>query len=412
MHTNDKIKIAVIGGGPAGIIAAYAASMNPGASIDLYEQNEKLGKKLYITGKGRCNITNSGEPEDFFNAITRNKKFFYSAFYTFDNNALMSLIEEYGTKLISERGNRVFPESGKSSDILKALNKLIDRKNIRILLDSKVNAVKLSGEKFLINNYDEEGYDKMIFAGGGKSYPMTGSDGSLYAIAKGLGHNVMPLKPGLCGIETSDEDTRILSGLSLKNIVLAASKSNKKLFSEIGEMEFTHYGVSGPLVLSLSSLIGTDNINKCKINIDLKPGLNEEKLNARILRDISESPNKDIRNVLGKLLPARLMEVIFVRSGVDASKKSNQMTKEDRRLVINSIKSFVISPLALRPIEEAIITRGGIACAEINPSTMESKIVKGLYFAGEMIDLDALTGGFNLQIAFSTGYLAGISAAL
>ena len=411
MPENYKTKIAVIGGGPAGIMASYAASLNENVSVDLYERNEKLGKKLYITGKGRCNVTNSGEPRDFFSAITGNRKFFYSAFYAFDNFTLMHLIEDNGTKLVSERGNRVFPESGKSSDVLKALGKLISRDNIHILLNSKVDSVKSSGGKFILNGNGTE-YDKIILAGGGKSYPMTGSDGSLYAIAKKFGHEITPLKPGLCGMETTDADTQALSGLSLKNVVLTAEKDGKKIFSEMGEMEFTHYGVSGPLVLSLSLLIDDNIINEYVISIDLKPGLSEDKLDARILRDINEAPNKEIKNVLGNLLPQRLMETIFIRSGTDVLKKGNQTTKEVRRLIIDNIKGFTISPLALRPIEEAVITRGGVSCTEINPSTMESKIVKGLYFAGEILDMDAQTGGFNLQIAFSTGYLAGAGAAL
>jgi predicted Rossmann fold flavoprotein len=410
LHTHEKTKIAVIGGGPAGIMAAYAASLNTNTSIDLYERNEKLGKKLYITGKGRCNVTNSGGPQDFFDAVTGNKKFFYSAFYTFDNFALMNLIEGHGTKLVSERGNRVFPESGKSSDILKALGRLIDCGNIRVLLHTKVDSVKASGGKFILNSGGTQ-YDKVILAGGGKSYPSTGSDGNMYAIAREFGHKITPPRSGLCGIETADSDTRVLSGLSLKNVVLIAGKAGKKLFSEMGEMEFTHYGISGPLVLSLSSLIDENTVREYAVSIDLKPGLNEEKLDARILRDISGAPNKEIKNVLGRLLPQRLMETIFTRSGVDTSKKCNQMTKEDRRFIIDNVKNFAVSPLALRPIEEAIITKGGVDCGEINPSTMESKIAAGLYFAGEMIDLDALTGGFNLQIAFSTGYLSGMNAA-
>lgn len=409
MNTKKKIRIAIIGGGPSGILAAYAASINENSAIDIYEKNEKLGKKLYITGKGRCNVTNSGSAQDFFDSITVNKKFFYSAFYTFDNFALMRLIEENGTKLKSERGSRVFPDSDRSSDILKALNKLLNKKNIRIFLNTKIESIKNNESLFYLNEETIK-YDKVIIAGGGKSYPMTGSDGYSYTLAKSLGHTVIPISSGLCGMETSDADTKILSGLSLKNVRLSITKKDKKIFTELGEMEFTHYGVSGPMILSASSLVEANKIKKYDFTIDLKSGLDDAKLEARILRDINESPNKELKNILGNLLPYRLTETVFFRCGIDFSKKGNQLTKEERHRLVLNLKNFKIFPLALRPVEEAIITRGGINCKEINPSTMESKIVKGLYFAGEIIDLDAFTGGFNLQIAFSTGYLAGLSA--
>ncbi len=410
MSKNKIINIAVIGGGPAGIMAAYSASLNPDTAITIFERNEKLGKKLYITGKGRCNLTNAGDANDFFKNITRNEKFFYSAFYTFDNFTLMSTVEQEGTPLKTERGNRVFPVSEKSSDILKALKKLIDKNNIQVNLNIKVEDIKKQEDKFIINSDDIKLYDKVIIAGGGKTYPVTGSDGTTYEIAKKLGHTVTPLQPGLCGIETSDFDTQALSGLSLKNVILSVIYNKKQIFSSLGEMEFTHYGISGPIVLSASSIIEEDKITDYKMSIDLKSGLDESKLKARIIRDVEAEPNKEIKNTLGKLLPIRLMQTIFNRCGIDDSKKSNQLTKDERNLIINNLKSFDINPVGLRPIGEAIITRGGVSCGEINPSTMESKIIEGLYFAGEILDLDAMTGGYNLQIAFSTGYLAGLSA--
>ena len=409
MNQTNIIKIAVLGGGPAGILAAYSASLNPNTKIDIYERNEKLGKKLYITGKGRCNLTNSGDAEDFFNAITRNKKFFYSAFYTFDNYALMRLIEASGVRLKSERGNRVFPDSDKSSDVLKALNRLIEKKNISVNLNTKIDSARKVGGEFFLNDI-KTGYDRLIIAGGGKSYPVTGSDGIVYSIAENFGHKITPISAGLCGMETTDMDTKKLSGLGLKNVILTVTHKGKGVFSEIGEMEFTHMGVSGPLVLTASSLVGYDRIAECAFTIDLKPGLDHAKLDARILRDIAEAPNKEIKNSLGGLLPQRLTETVFIRCGISDDKKGNQLTKEERTLIIENIKSFSINPIRLRPLDEAIITRGGLKCSEINPSTMESKIIGGLYFAGEILDLDALTGGFNLQIAFSTGYLAGLSA--
>ena len=410
MKQTNMIKIAVLGGGPAGILAAYSASLNPNTQIDIYERNKKLGKKLYITGKGRCNLTNSGDAEDFFNAITRNRKFFYSAFYTFDNYALMSLIESSGVKLKSERGKRVFPESDKSSDVLKALNKLMEKENISVHLNTMIDSARKSEGKFYLDDINT-GYDKLIIAGGGKSYPVTGSDGTVYGIAESFGHKIAPVSAGLCGMETTDFDTKQLSGLGLKNVTLTVTCNGKKIYSDLGEMEFTHMGVSGPLVLTASSLVGADRLSESVFTIDLKPGLDCAKLDARILRDIAKSPNKEIKNSLGGLLPQRLTETIFVRCGISDDKKGNQLTKEERALIVENIKAFSINPIRLRPLDEAIITRGGIKCSEVNPSTMESKLIEGLYFAGEILDLDALTGGFNLQIAFSTGYLAGMSTA-
>ena len=402
-------KIAVIGGGPAGIMAAYAASLNKDCTVDLFERNEKLGKKLYITGKGRCNLTNNCSAQEFFSSVTRNEKFLYSAFYTFDNHALMNLIEQNGTILKTERGNRVFPVSDKSSDILRALNNLLASNKIKINLNQKIVKIEKNNDKFILNNTTNF-YDAVIIAGGGMSYPVTGSDGNTYNLARKFGHSTTMLEAGLCGIDTSDIDTHTLSGLSLKNVTLFVKQENKIKFKTLGEMEFTHFGVSGPLILTASSMFNKNDYKKPNFFIDLKPGLDDNQLEKRIMREIENEPNKSIKNTLGKLLPMRLMETIFIRSALDSNKKGNQLTKIERYAIINNIKEFSISPINLRPIEEAIITRGGIKCNEINPSTMESKIVKGLFFAGEMIDIDALTGGYNLQIAFSTGYLAGLSA--
>lgn len=407
MDISFNKRIAIVGGGPAGIMAAYSASKNTNNKIDLFERNEKLGKKLFITGKGRCNLTNNGDSDDFFNNITKNSKFFYSAFNAFDNKKLMSLIEDYGTNLKVERGGRVFPTSDKSSDVINALRKILDKDNINIRLNYKVESINKTTDGFYIN--DNEKYDVLVLAGGGKSYPTTGSDGNIYDLAEKLGHSITTIQPGLCGMETSDLDTHSLSGLSLKNVTFVVKQNKKIKYKNLGEMEFTHYGVSGPIVLSASSRFNVKDYNKLQFYIDLKPGLLDNQLDKRIRREIEAEPNKSIKNTLGKLLPIRLMETVFIRSGLDSNKKVNQLTKEERYAIIQNIKLFAISPVKLRPIQEAIITRGGIKCKEINPSTMESKIVSGLYFAGEMIDIDALTGGYNLQIAFSTGYLAGYS---
>ncbi len=410
MSNENITNIAVIGGGPAGIMAAYSASLNPNAAICIFERNNKLGKKLFITGKGRCNVTNAGEANDFFKSITNNEKFFYSAYYTFDNYSLMNIIEQAGTPLQTERGNRVFPVSGKSSDIIKALEKIINKPNISVALDTKIESITKDNNKFILNDDGSMTFDKVIIAGGGKTYPVTGSDGNAYNLAKKLGHSITNIYPGLCGIETSDIDTQKLSGISLKNVVLSIEHNSKLIYSKLGEMEFTHYGISGPIVLSASSMLDSSRLREYKVYIDLKSGLDENKLKARIIRDIEAEPNKELKNTLGKLLPIRLMQTVFIRSGVDEGKKGNQLTKDERSSIIENLKSFRINPIGLRSIDEAIITRGGVQCNEVNPSTMESKITGGLYFAGEILDLDAMTGGFNLQIAFSTGYLAGLSA--
>ncbi len=409
MNKTYKKKIAVIGGGASGIMATHAASLNKNCSVDLFERNEKLGKKIFITGKGRCNVTNNCSSHEFFKNITKNEKFFYSSFYTFDNNSLMHLIEENGTPLKTERGNRVFPVSDKSSDILRALNSCLSFDNITIHLNCKINNIEKNEDKFKLDQSDIL-YDSIIITGGGMSYPVTGSDGNTYNMAKKLGHSITNIESGLCGIDTADMDTHTLSGLSLKNVTLCVQNDKKIQYKEIGEMEFTHFGVSGPLILSVSSLFSAKDYKKLKFNIDLKQGLEDNQLEKRIIRDIETDPNKSVKNTLGKLLPIRLMEAIFNRSGIDSNKKCNQLTKQERTAIIKNIKSFNITPIKLRPVEESIITRGGVDCSEINPSTLESKISKGLYFAGEILDIDALTGGYNLQIAFSTGYLAGLSA--
>ena len=404
-----KKRIAVIGGGPAGIMAAFSAGLNNKCIINLYERNEKLGKKLYITGKGRCNLTNACDSEDFFKSVIRNKKFFYSAFYTFDNNSLIALIERFGTKLKVERGNRIFPASDKSSDILRALNKMLINENIHIELNTKINKIRKIANGFLLNDIKQI-YDAVILAGGGMSYPATGSDGNIYDLALGLGHSITKLESGLCGIETTDIDIHKLSGISLRNVEFIIKHGKKTKYKNLGEMEFTHFGISGPLVLSASSLFGVKDFKNLDFLIDLKPGLDYNKLENRIKRDIKDEPNKSIKNTLGKLLPLKLMGTIFLRSAVDWDKKGNQLTKTERCAIINNIKLFTVSPIRLRPIAESIITKGGIDCSEINPLTLESRIVENLYFAGEMIDIDALTGGYNLQIAFSTGYSAGLNS--
>lgn len=400
------MKIAVIGAGPAGIIASgFAASR--GHDVVLIDKNERIGKKLFITGKGRCNITNAADIGDFFDSIITNKNFLYSSLYSFTNEDILNLLHEYGLKTKVERGNRVFPDSDKSSDVIKALNKFLEKQGVKIKLNTEIDEIYYTQKGFYVNyNGEKNLYDRVIITTGGKSYPATGSTGDGYRFAKTMGHTIVELKPSLVPLEINAPWITDLQGLSLKNINLSAYSGDKKIHEEFGEMVFTHYGISGPVVLSMSNYLH-GNYKKITLGIDLKPALDFEKLDSRILRDFNKYINKQLKNSLDDLLPQRLIPWIIKNADIEPEMKVNQITKEERIRLVNSIKNFSMELKAFRPIEEAIVTSGGISTKEINPSTMESKLVPGLFFAGEVIDVDALTGGFNLQIAYSTGYVAG-----
>ncbi|MCR5584730.1 MAG: NAD(P)/FAD-dependent oxidoreductase [Lachnospiraceae bacterium] len=413
-------KILIVGGGAAGMMAAIIAARE-GASVLLVEKNEKLGKKLFITGKGRCNVTNACERAELFNNVTSNGRFLYSAFESFDNAALMHFFEDLGLKLKIERGKRVFPESDKSSDVIKALKEEIERLKIEVRLNTTVKGFEFKENICLVtleNNSSKtavEKCDSLIIATGGISYASTGSTGDGYRFAKQAGHSVTPLVPSLVGIETEEDFPEKLQGLSLKNVTLTLeNEKGKKIYSELGEMLFTHYGISGPLVLSASSLIADAMAKKKNVGkmwLDLKPGMNIDELNARLLKDFSGELNKAFRNSLDSLLPQSMIPVIVELSGIAPDKKVNSITKEERQKLVELLKHLEITFSGLRDFNEAIITKGGVSVKEVNPKTMESKLCEGLYFAGEVLDLDAMTGGFNLQIAWSTGYAAGYAAA-
>ena len=402
--------IAVIGGGAAGMMAAIAAAQR-GADVTLIEQNKICGKKLLITGKGRCNITNACPTEDIFRNIPTNPRFLYSAVYSFSNYDTVDFFEQSGVSTKVERGERVFPQSDKAASVADALVRKMRSLGV-IILHGKADKILTDGERVTGVSVDGKtvAASAVILATGGKSYPRTGSDGFGYGIAEKLGHSITKLRPALVPVETF-EDTKPIMGLSLKNVTLTvADRSGKKLHSELGELLFTHFGLSGPLVLSASSHMGSEP-EKTIVEIDLKPALSEQKLEQRILRDFSKYINKDFRNALSDLLPQKLIDTVIARSEIDPFKKVNSVTREERRRLVSVIKRLSFTVKRYRPIEEAIVTSGGVSVREINPKTMESKIVGGLYFAGEIIDVDAYTGGFNLQIAFSTGHLAGESAA-
>lgn len=402
------MRIGIIGGGPAGIIAAGFAGYKK-KKVILIEKNSKLGKKLFITGKGRCNITNASPIEDFFENIITNKSFLYSAFYSFTNEDIVKLLGSYGLKTKIERGNRIFPVSDKSSDVIKVLERFLSDNNVSVLLNTVVIDVEYYNNRFIVtyNSGVKDTFDKLILATGGKSYPTTGSTGDGYHFAKKLGHNIKPLKPSLVPIEVYEDWVRQLQGLSLKNVKLTGWVDNKKIHEEFGEMLFTHYGISGPIVLSMSNVINKYDDKKIKLYIDLKPALSREKLDKRILRDFEIYKNKQIKNGLNDLLPQKLIEPIINISSIDIDKPIHQITKNERHRILDKIKKLPLTFKGLKPIEQAIVTSGGVDTTEINPSTMESKLVPGLFFAGEIIDVDGLTGGYNLQIAYSTGYIAG-----
>lgn len=406
------MKVLVVGGGPAGMMAAIQAAKQ-GNTVTLLEQNEKLGKKLFITGKGRCNVTNDCDVTELFDSVVSNKKFLYSAFYSFSNQDVKDFFEEQGLRLKVERGRRVFPASDKSSDVIKALGNALKKLEVKIRLRTRVDQVLTENDIVCgVRLSDGEclNADKVILATGGVSYKSTGSDGSGLVMAEKLGHQVTKLRPGLVGMCTKEAWVRDMQGLTLKNVAVSIGKKQgkKPLYEDFGELLFTHYGVSGPMILSASSRLG-DELEKedLYIKIDLKPALSKEQLDSRILRDFEERKNADLSNAMVHLLPKSMIPVMLHVCGLDPAKKVNEVTRGEREQLVKGMKEFPLTINGLRDIQEAIITRGGVTVKEVDPSTMESKIVKNLYLAGEMLDLDALTGGYNLQIAWSTGYLAG-----
>ena len=404
-------KIAVIGGGAAGMMAAISCD---GAEVTLFEKNNKPGKKLLITGKGRCNITNNCDVNTLISNIISNPSFLYSAFNRFGTQETMDFFEDNGVALKTERGNRVFPVSDIAEEVVNALKRAATVKGVKISNNNKVVQVQTKNNvasALKQENGQTQSFDAVIIATGGASYPLTGSTGDGYRFAKELGHTVTNLKPSLVPIVTREKWCTQLMGLTLKNITLTLinKKTDLTEYEELGEMLFTHFGVSGPLVLSASSHMSQDPCDYI-IKLDLKPALDTEKLDKRILQDFSQNINKDYLNSLSKLLPAKMIPVMVELSGIDAQKKVNSITKEERLRLCALIKELTITPKSFRPLEEAIVTSGGVSTKEINAKTMESKIIKNLYFAGEVIDVDAYTGGFNLQIAFSTGYTAGFFA--
>ena len=400
-------KVIVIGAGPAGIMAAITAAENH--KVVLIDGNEKIAKKLFITGKGRCNITNAKDIGDFFDYIPGNPHFLYSALYSFTNNDVIEMIENEGTKLKVERGGRVFPESDKSSDIIKALSKKLSKAKVDIRLNSKVTDVFLENDiikSVEINGSEIISADYFIIATGGASYPLTGSRGEGQVLAEKMGHKIIDLKPSLVPVELNGDWFKELMGLTLKNVKLDILDSKNKIkYSNQGEMKFTSYGISGPIVLSGSRFI--DYKDTYSISIDLKPSLDEKELDLRIQKDFKKYINKDFRNSLDDLLPQKMIPLIIELSKIDPYKKVNEITKVERKNLVNAIKNIKGKVKGLRPLAEAIVTSGGVSTLEIDPSTMKSKIINNLSFAGEVIDVDAFTGGYNVQIALSTGYLAG-----
>ena len=406
--------VIVVGGGAAGMMAAIFAARN-GQNVTLLEKNEKLGKKIFITGKGRCNITNASEIEDLFSAVISNPKFLYSGFYSFTNDQVIHFFEELGVATKIERGNRVFPVSDHSSDVIAALTREMQHLKVKVQLHCEVKELLINNEREIkgvrLANGKKMTADAVVVATGGISYPSTGSTGDGYRFARNCGHKVTELFPSLVPMEVKEWYAKELQGLSLKNIEIHITDGKKKLYDEFGEMLFTHYGVTGPVILSASSIVGkTLEKKELVLHIDLKPALTEEQLDKRLLREFEANHNKQFKNAIDSLLPAKLRPVIIELSGIEEEKKVHEITKEERLNLLRLIKDFHMTLTGLRGYNEAIITKGGISVKEIDPGTMESKLIKNLYFAGEVLDLDAVTGGYNLQIAWATGYLAGISA--
>ncbi|MCD7715984.1 MAG: NAD(P)/FAD-dependent oxidoreductase [Lachnospiraceae bacterium] len=414
--------VAVIGGGAAGMMAAAAAAEN-GNQVLLFEKNEKLGKKLFITGKGRCNLTNNSSVEEHLQAVCVNRRFLYSAFYGFDSAETIRFFEEEGVPTKTERGQRVFPVSDHSSDVIAALKRRLKKCGVRVFLNTEVKDLCLSEEEtaddgkkqmsisgLIVSSGKKMDADAVIVATGGLSYPSTGSTGDGYRFAKNAGHQVSDRSPSLVPIETEGMDAQRMQGLSLRNVEAAIYDGKKELYREFGEMMFTHFGVTGPLILTASCMIQKQlKEHPLTLIIDLKPALSEEQLDTRILREFEAAKNKHFKNVLATLFPSKMLPVVALRCGIPEEKPIHEITREERKKLIEVTKHFSLTLLRLRDYNEGIITRGGVCVKEINPATMESKKVKGLYFAGEVLDVDAVTGGFNLQIAWATGHAAGAS---
>lgn len=407
--------VIVVGGGAAGMFAAIAAAKN-GHQVTLYEKNEKLGKKIFITGKGRCNITNAADMEELFDAVVTNSKFLYSSFYGYTNQNVIDFFEDAGVPVKIERGNRVFPISDHSSDVIRALEREMKKVGVKVCLNTEVKSVEAEKGKFnkvVLKDTTTQTADACIVATGGLSYRSTGSTGDGFRFAENVGHKVTQCFPSLVPMETKEPWICELQGLSLRNVEAKILDGKKELYKDFGEMLFTHFGVSGPLIISASSYVGKKFMDKngqkkeLTLEIDLKPALTEEQLDQRVLRDFEENHNRQFKNAITKLFPTKLILVMLELGGIDPEKKVNSIEKEERKQFVHLIKHFRMTLTGLRDYPEAIITKGGVNVKEIDPGTMESKLVKGLYFAGEVLDLDALTGGFNLQIAWSTGYAAG-----
>lgn len=407
-------KVIVIGAGAAGMMCAGNAALC-GGDVIIMEKNSRVGRKVMITGKGRCNVTNSCDNSAFIANVPTNGRFLYSAINSFSTQDTMDFFERNGVPLKTERGNRVFPVSDKAVDIVDCLHRFIDQNGCKLINDEATALLVKDGAVCGVKTASGEKYycDSVVVATGGKSYPLTGSTGTGYLLAKQAGHTIVEPKPSLVPIVSSDHWCKDLQGLSLRNVALTvySKDSHKEIYKDFGEMLFTHFGVSGPIILSASAHLAHKQADNYYLSVDLKPALTEKQLDARILRDFEMFINKDIQNSLNKLLPSKIIPTVIRKSGIPFETKCNSVTKEQRFALANAIKNFTINIKGFRPIEEAIVTSGGVSTKEINPKTMESKLCKGLYFAGEVIDTDAYTGGFNLQIAFSTGYLAGTSCA-
>ena len=406
MHT-----VIVVGGGAAGLFAAYSASLNNNRVI-LLEKNEKLGKKLYITGKGRCNLTNNVSVPEFLNNVVSNSKFLYSALNSFSPLDVMNFFEAHGCKLKIERGNRVFPISDKSSDVIKTLQNALISNGVEIKLNSKVIAIIVKDKTVVGVSTENEtiACDSVIVCTGGVTYPLTGSTGDGYKFANKTGHAIVEPKPSLVGLELKDEDFLPLQGLSVQNVAILFNADGREVYRDFGEMLFTHFGVSGPIILSASCLLNRLKAQKIILKIDLKPALDEKTLNERLLREFDAAKHKSLYNVMHSLLPQTLIETILKTANVSGEKRCCDVTKLERNSIVFALKNLQFEMKGFRPIDEAIVTSGGVSVKEINPKTMESKFIKGLFFAGEVMDVDAFTGGFNIQIAFSTGFVAGNNA--
>ncbi len=406
-------RIAIIGGGAAGMIAAYTCA-TMGASVTLYEKNEKLGRKLRITGKGRCNLTNNCDNRTLMQNVLRNPRFLYSALAHFSAQDTMRLFGELGVPLKTERGNRVFPVSDKATDVVDALWSALRRTGVTILHDTVTAVRAKDGTVHSVHTRTtQKNYDAVIVATGGLSYPLTGSTGDGYRFAQELGHTIVPVKPSLVPVEMVENTCAQMMGLSLKNVCLTLldTQTQKKLFCEQGELIFTHFGMSGPLVLSASTHMQQAPYSRYRILLDLKPALDSAMLDARLQRELTEQSNRNYSHILEALLPKKMIEPFVAQTGIAPDRKGHSITKQERWRIGALCKEWAFSVKGLRPVAEAIVSAGGVSVAEVNPKTMESKLVKNLYFAGELLDVDAYTGGFNLQLAFSTGYTAAIAAA-